>query len=176
MLVLACGLILAGCASGGTFASPSTPGSPQLSPTASYDTESPGPQVIKVPSLVGLSLAEAKSRLQARSLSWTVKEKATSASSPGTILSASPSKGERVTAGTQIALVVAKAVPLPPTTQPPPPDCDPNYVGVCLKDGIGDFDCLGGSGNGPNYVAGPFDVVGGDPFGLDADGDGVGCE
>jgi hypothetical protein len=37
-------------------------------------------------------------------------------------------------------------------------------------------DCLGGSGNGPEYVAGPITVVGPDEYGLDADGDGIGCE
>ena len=50
------------------------------------------------------------------------------------------------------------------------------YVGVCLKQGIGDYDCAGGSGNGPNYIAGPFRVVGYDEFDLDRDGDGMGCE
>ncbi len=54
--------------------------------------------------------------------------------------------------------------------------CDPNYEGACLQDGIGDYDCAGGSGNGPNYVAGPIYVIGADPFGLDRDGDGVACE
>jgi hypothetical protein len=47
---------------------------------------------------------------------------------------------------------------------------------VCLHDGIGDYDCSSGSGNGPNYVSGPVRVTGSDPFGLDADHDGVGCE
>jgi hypothetical protein len=37
-------------------------------------------------------------------------------------------------------------------------------------------DCAGGSGNGPNYVRGPIRVRPPDPFGLDRDGDGVGCE
>ena len=27
-------------------------------------------------------------------------------------------------------------------------NCDPHYVGVCLHDGIGDYDCAGGGGNG----------------------------
>lgn len=54
--------------------------------------------------------------------------------------------------------------------------CDPNYEGACLHEGIGDYDCEGGSGDGPNYVAGPVYVVGYDEFGLDSDGDGVGCE
>ncbi|MFL5797079.1 MAG: PASTA domain-containing protein [Actinomycetota bacterium] len=55
-------------------------------------------------------------------------------------------------------------------------NCDPSYTGACLQDGIGDYDCAGGSGNGPNYVDVTVRVVGGDPFGLDSDGDGFGCE
>lgn len=55
-------------------------------------------------------------------------------------------------------------------------ECDPNYEGECLKDGIGDYDCAGGSGNGPNYVYSEVKVVGVDVFGLDANGNGVGCE
>lgn len=54
--------------------------------------------------------------------------------------------------------------------------CDPNYEGECLKDGIGDYDCAGGSGNGPNYVYSEVRVVGVDVFGLDANGNGIGCE
>lgn len=54
--------------------------------------------------------------------------------------------------------------------------CDPNYEGACLHEGIGDYDCAGGSGNGPNYVEGPIEVVGVDEFGLDSDGDGIACE
>ena len=57
-----------------------------------------------------------------------------------------------------------------------PSDCDPSYPIVCLHDGIGDYDCAGGKGNGPNYVSGPVTVTGSDPFGLDADHDGIGCE
>jgi hypothetical protein len=37
-------------------------------------------------------------------------------------------------------------------------------------------DCAGGGGNGPAYVSGPVQVVGSDVYGLDSDGDGVGCE
>jgi len=54
--------------------------------------------------------------------------------------------------------------------------CDPSYPDVCLKDGIGDYDCAGGSGNGPNYIAGPIRVLPPDPFGLDRDHNGWGCE
>ena len=55
-------------------------------------------------------------------------------------------------------------------------NCHPSYAGVCLLIGAGDYDCAGGSGNGPNYVRGPVRVVGYDEFGLDRDGDGWGCE
>jgi hypothetical protein len=62
------------------------------------------------------------------------------------------------------------------TTSAPARNCDPAYPDACLHDGIGDYDCAGGSGNGPNYVEGPIRVRAPDPFGLDRDGDGVGCE
>jgi hypothetical protein len=39
-----------------------------------------------------------------------------------------------------------------------------------------DVDCAGGSGNGPAYVSGPVHVKTFDIYGLDRDGDGVGCE
>jgi hypothetical protein len=66
--------------------------------------------------------------------------------------------------------------PAPKTTRAPSGNCDPSYPGSCLHDGIGDYDCAGGTGNGPNYVSGPIQVRPPDPFDLDRDGDGVGCE
>ena len=39
-----------------------------------------------------------------------------------------------------------------------------------------DVDCSGGSGDGPSYVAGPVRVLGSDPYDLDSDGDGWGCD
>jgi hypothetical protein len=38
-----------------------------------------------------------------------------------------------------------------------------------------DYDCAGGSGNGPKYT-GRVRVVGPDHYDLDADGDGYACE
>ena len=52
--------------------------------------------------------------------------------------------------------------------------CDPNYS-PCVPI-ASDVDCAGGSGNGPAYVQGPVRVIGTDIYGLDADGDGIGCE
>jgi resuscitation-promoting factor RpfB len=54
-------------------------------------------------------------------------------------------------------------------------ECDPNYTGACLDPYASDYDCEGGSGNGPDYT-GTVTVVGEDHYGLDADGDGTGCE
>jgi hypothetical protein len=54
-------------------------------------------------------------------------------------------------------------------------ECNPSYPDVCLKNGIGDYDCYGGSGDGPNYIQGPIRVLPPDPFDLDGDGDGWGC-
>jgi hypothetical protein len=61
--------------------------------------------------------------------------------------------------------------------EPPPEEseCDPNYAGACLMPNASDYDCEGGSGNGP-YYTGEVTVIGVDHYGLDADGDGIGCE
>lgn len=52
--------------------------------------------------------------------------------------------------------------------------CHPNYSG-CLNPNASDYDCVGGSGNGP-YYTGTVQVIGPDVFDLDRDGDGIGCE
>jgi len=53
--------------------------------------------------------------------------------------------------------------------------CHSSYQGECLDPDASDYDCAGGTGDGPEY-AGAVRVVGDDPFGLDADSDGYGCE
>jgi glucodextranase-like protein len=64
-----------------------------------------------------------------------------------------------------------------PTSTPTPAasNCDPNYAGACLDPNASDYDCLGGSGDGPKYT-GPVRVVGDDHYDLDRDGDGYACE
>ena len=54
-------------------------------------------------------------------------------------------------------------------------ECDPNYEGACLDPNSSDYDCEGGSGDGPDYT-GTVDVVGDDPYDLDRDGDGIACD
>lgn len=91
---------------------------------------------------------------------------------------------------TVLALASAAAVTAPAVTvaQPSAPvvakakkkkskkKCDPAYKGACLNPNVSDYDCAGGSGNGPYYARGPIRVVGNDHYRLDADGDGVACE
>jgi hypothetical protein len=54
-------------------------------------------------------------------------------------------------------------------------ECDPNYAGACLDPNSSDYDCKGGSGDGPDYT-GTVQVVAGDPYDLDRDGDGIACD
>jgi hypothetical protein len=59
--------------------------------------------------------------------------------------------------------------------QPQEQECDPSYPDVCLPVDADDYDCEGGSGDGPNYIVGPLQVLPPDPHDLDPDGDGLGC-
>ena len=54
-------------------------------------------------------------------------------------------------------------------------DCHPSYNGACLDPNASDYDCEGGSGDGPEYT-GAVQVVGPDDYDLDNDGDGSACE
>lgn len=80
---------------------------------------------------------------------------------------------------TPVATVAPTPIPaagILPVVPGPAPSCHASYQGGCLAIGAGDYDCAGGSGNGPNYIGGPIYVVGWDEFELDRDGDGVACE
>jgi PASTA domain len=173
-------------APGGATPAPTTSVSlPTVATTLATTSTAPPTTIEKVtvPRLVGLRLGRAKDRLADRGLSAKVTYKSTARYAAGTIISQSRKVGASVLPDTTITLVVAKAPPPPPSTAPPAPpptapprNCHPSYEGECLKVGIGDYDCAGGSGNGPNYVQGTVRVVGPDEFDLDRDGDGWGCE
>src|SRR5687768_13211752 len=86
----------------------------------------------------------------------------------------------RKTGGGRVRLSRSECPARRPPTRPEPPHVDPPPINCqgyspCLPPGP-DVDCAGGSGNGPRYVEGPVSVSGSDPYGLDNDGDGVGCE
>jgi hypothetical protein len=57
-------------------------------------------------------------------------------------------------------------------------NCTPGYSPCLVWHGGADYDCYGGGGNGPYYTAPgvTYRVTGSDPYGLDADNDGYGCE
>lgn len=79
-----------------------------------------------------------------------------------------------VGAGALLALGISASEPTLSSETGNPSNCHPSYSG-CLKMNAGDYDCAGGSGNGPNYT-GQVQVFGADAFGLDRDHDGWGCE
>jgi hypothetical protein len=133
---------------------------------------------VRVPRLVGMDLAGAREALADRGLRVRVRYRSTGRYPAGTVISQSRRRAG-VLPDSRVTLVVAKAPP--PTTAPPPPtteprDCDPSYPGVCLDPDAVDYDCAGGSGDGPEYVEGPIRVRPPDPFDLDREGDGWGCE
>lgn len=74
----------------------------------------------------------------------------------------------------QMIKPATKSTPKPVTKAEPVSDCHPSYSD-CLKINAGDYDCAKGKGDGPNYT-GPVEVHGSDPFDLDRDNDGWGCE
>jgi micrococcal nuclease len=71
-------------------------------------------------------------------------------------------------------VLVPTIIPIPTDSIRSTLQCNPNYSG-CLTQNGGDYDCAGGSGNGPNYT-GTVQVIGYDEYGLDRDGDGWACE
>lgn len=138
---------------------------------------------VEVPNLVGMKLASAMAALADRELRGAIRYRTTDRYRAGTVISQSRQTGAGVRPDSRITLVVAKAPPPPPTTAPPPPptttperSCDPSYPDVCLDPNAADYDCAGGSGDGPEYVDGPVRVRPPDPFDLDREGDGWGCE
>ena len=99
-----------------------------------------------------------------------------SAHRPGRVIGMAPSAGSPLMPGQTVTLTVAKkAPPPPPVSAPTTPaaGCTAGYS-PCLPP-ASDYDCSGGSGDGPKYT-GYVTVTGSDPYGLDADGDGAGCE
>jgi predicted Rdx family selenoprotein len=86
-------------------------------------------------------------------------------------------EAKRYAAGAQLGNVPAPDKNADQTSPAPgnDSDCDASYEGACLDPTSPDYDCEGGSGDGPDYT-GPITVVGDDHFGLDRDGDGFACE
>lgn len=181
------GFAILGCSDPAGIAAQPTPAPTTVAPatttappaTTAAPTTSPK---VEVPRLVGMKLASARQRLATNGLKLRVRYRPTARFAAGTVISQSRRIGAGVAPSSAITLVIAKALPPPPTTQPSPPpttparNCHPSYEGACLDPTASDYDCAGGSGNGPKYVQGPVKVRPPDPFDLDADADGLGCE
>jgi len=174
---------LAGCSPSGTDHSASA-GQVQVGLISTPSSAAPDPTASE--SLSGLAAT-----LGTSSPTTTAGSTAPVAAAPVTTAPAQPAPARQAAVAPHTTQAAAPAQnPAPPqnaapaprttTAAPPPPapasNCDPAYPDNCLRDGIGDYDCAGGSGNGPNYVQGPVKVLPPDPFRLDADGDGVGCQ
>jgi hypothetical protein len=141
------------------------------SPSPSTVTPPPTPGV-RVPDLVGRTLAGARRALRVRDLRPRVVSFRTTEYVPGRVVDTRPDASARRRPGARVTLYVAKAPPSPPS---PSPICVPGYS-PCITPGP-DVDCAGGEGDGPRFVEGPVTVTGSDPYGLDGyDNDGVGCE
>jgi hypothetical protein len=159
-------LVLAACEG-----DPMRTATPAPTVTESPLVESPSlPTRVVVPDVVGTRVTKARRVLRKARLTPFTTTKL-SPERPRTVLRQRPLGGLEIRPGRTVRLVVAK----PP---PPPPDNDyspPIPLGP-------DVDCAGGSGNGPRYEGqgdvpfGPFQVIRSDIYGLDGDGDGVGCE
>ena len=129
----------------------------------------------KLPGVVGMKKNKALSELKRFNWKVTVVEQISSRR-PGTVLAISPSGGSGVFPGSAITLTVAKKAPpaaAPTASAGGGAGCTPGYS-PCLPP-ASDYDCAGGSGDGPKYT-GYVTVTGSDPYGLDSDGDGAGCE
>jgi beta-lactam-binding protein with PASTA domain len=89
---------------------------------------------------------------------------------PGTVMRTGPGSFAHRRPGTLVTVVVKAE----PEVVGSDSSCHPSYSG-CVPI-ASDVDCGGGEGNGPAYVYGTVRVIGYDEYGLDADGDGYGCE
>jgi resuscitation-promoting factor RpfB len=125
----------------------------------------------QVPSVVGKSEASAIRSL--KDAGFTVKKttQTRSGGRDGVVLSQSPTEGRRAKPNSVVRIVISNVQRSPDTSATS--NCTDGYS-PCLPPAP-DYDCAGGSGNGPKYT-GPVRVTGSDPYGLDDDGDGVGCD
>jgi resuscitation-promoting factor RpfB len=146
------------------FTAPLPGSSVEVGDTVTLTVAKPLP---KIPNVIGKTIANAKRALKDAGFGVGKVTQRTSSHKKGTVISQSPHAGTTARPGRTVSLVTAKPAPSGG-------NCDPNYSG-CLNPNASDYDCAGGSGDGPLYT-GRVEVIGVDHYGLDADGDGVGCE
>lgn len=126
----------------------------------------------RVPAVVGRLEADAVDRLRDAGFRVTVTTENRTSGKDGVVLRQTPAGKDRIKPGSSVTVVVSSVVR--PVAAAPAQNCTAGYR-PCLPP-ASDYDCAGGSGNGPAYADGPVYVTGSDPYDLDADGDGVACE
>ena len=146
-----------------------TPSSPAVRPSSA--ARSPD---ITVPSVSSQTQAKATAALQASGLVVQVRTETVPSGTSGVVLRTEPAAGTHVPPGSSVVIVVAHVVTPSPSPNSAGQECTPGYS-PCLPPAK-DYDCAGGKGDGPKYVQGPVYVTGPDPYRLDADHDGIGCE
>jgi beta-lactam-binding protein with PASTA domain len=130
-----------------------------------------GPSSVKViPNVAGDKVARARRALENEGFEVQIRREVSSRPRD-TVISQSLAGGTEARPGRQVTLVVAKSAP--PNNVTSEGSCTSGYS-PCLPP-ASDYDCLGGGGDGPAYT-GRVTVTGSDPYGLDSDNDGVGCE
>jgi len=129
-----------------------------------------GAPLPSVPTVVG---PEASAIRQLKNAGFRVEKRTETRTTgrDGVVLSQSPAGGTRAKPNSVVGIVILNVQPAP--DKPEADNCTPGYS-PCLPP-ASDYDCAGGSGNGPKYT-GPVRVTGSDPYDLDRDGDGTGCD
>ncbi|HWU22765.1 MAG TPA: PASTA domain-containing protein [Nocardioides sp.] len=153
----------------GTVLSQDPPPGGSLSPGTTVDLVVASP-LPRVPDLAGLAGPAAQHRLTRAGFAVVVHTRTVSSGTDGTVLEQHPAAGTPVRPGATVTLVI-RDVHAPTLVQT---NCTPGYS-PCLPP-ASDYDCAGGSGNGPAYADQTEVVTGSDPYELDSDGDGYGCE
>jgi hypothetical protein len=125
----------------------------------------------RVPSVVGKSEDSATSDLEDAGFRVKKTTETRTTGQDGVVVSQSPPGGTRAKPKSVVRIVILNVQPAP--DKPDADNCTPGYS-PCLPP-ASDYDCAGGSGNGPEYT-GPVRVTGSDPYDLDRNGDGIGCD
>lgn len=125
----------------------------------------------RVPGVLGQGVDAGRSAITRAGFKVSIVRKDVTSGSNNVVLSQTPAASTQASPGSVVELVVSNLVqPVVPLVS----NCTTGYK-PCLPPAP-DYDCAGGSGDGPKYASGPIYVTGSDPYDLDSEGDGIACE